>query len=213
MDASDTFLGDRDNWGRYTLAGNNPTFGRIVRVFYGTVKILAAGTDLTGYVKDDGTGENGYAVINPASVDGKSSDAEGESEDSGKKFWLQTGAEAGDGIYLTFGRMDTNNLGIHGLEVSTETGATASIEKSKEALGKLNGIRSSIGASQNRLEHTIRHQENTTENTQQAESRIRDIDMASEMMNFSAANIIQQAVQSMLAQAYQLNQGVLSLLQ
>ena len=73
----------------------------------------------------------------------------------------------------------------------------------------LSSIRSDIGAQQNRLEHTIRHQENTIENTQAAESKIRDTDMATEMMSYSSANIIQQAGQAMLSQANQSNQNVL----
>jgi flagellin len=135
------------------------------------------------------------------------------SAEGDKEIWIQSGAEAGDGMYLTFGRMDTNILNINGMDVTTQSGADDAIEKSKDAINILNGIRSNIGAQQNRLEHTIRHQENTIENTQRAESLIRDTDMATEMMNFSAANIIQQAGQSMLTQANQSNQGVLSLLQ
>ena len=81
------------------------------------------------------------------------------------------------------------------------------------ALLKLNDISSKIGAQQNRLEHTIKHQNNTIENTQHAESVIRDTDMAEEMVKFSKENILEQAGQAMLAQANQSNQGILSLLQ
>ena len=127
--------------------------------------------------------------------------------------WIQSGAEAGDGIWLKFGSMNTGVLGINGINVSTQFGAEDAISRIKSGLGVLSGIRSYIGAQQNRLEHTIRHQENTIENTQQAESLIRDTDMASEMMNYSAANVIQEAGQAMLSQANHSNQGVLSLLQ
>ncbi len=110
-----------------------------------------------------------------------------------REFWIQSGAEAGDGIMLQFGMMDTGVLDIRGLDVSTQSGAEDAISRVKSGLVVLSGIRSDIGAQQNRLEHTIRHQENTIENTQQAESLIRDTDMANEMMNYSAANVIQEA--------------------
>ena len=130
-----------------------------------------------------------------------------------REFWIQSGAEAGDGIMLRFGMMDTGVLDIRGLDVSTQSGAEDAISRVKSGLGTLSEIRSDIGAQQNRLEHTIRHQENTIENTQQAESLIRDTDMASEMMNYSAANVLQEAGTSMLSQANQSRQGILSLLQ
>ena len=114
---------------------------------------------------------------------------------------------------LSFGSMNTGILGISGLNASTQSGAENAISRVKSGLRILSGIRSDIGAQQNRLEHTIKHQENTIENTQQAESLIRDTDMASEMMNYSAANVIQEAGQAMLSQANHSNQGVLSLLQ
>ena len=87
------------------------------------------------------------------------------------------------------------------------------ISRVKSGLGILSGIRSDIGAQQNRLEHTIRHQENTIENTQQAESLIRDTDMAKEMVELSKQNILEQMGTSMITQANQSRQGVLSLLQ
>ncbi len=133
-------------------------------------------------------------------------------EDDHNKFWIQSGAEAGDGIYINFGSMDTTVLGIEALDISTESGAQDALSTIKQGLRTLSSIRSDIGAQQNRLEHTIRHQENTIENTQAAESKIRDTDMATEMMAYSSANIIQQAGQSMLSQANQSNKNVLSLL-
>ncbi len=128
-------------------------------------------------------------------------------------IWIQSGAEAGDGIMLQFGMMDTGVLDIRGLDVSTQSGAEDAISRLKSGLGVLSGIRSDIGAQQNRLEHTIRHQENTIENTQQAESLIRDTDMAKEMVELSKQNILEQVGTSMIAQANQTNQRVLNLLQ
>ncbi|MDD6656545.1 MAG: flagellin [Lachnospiraceae bacterium] len=96
---------------------------------------------------------------------------------------------------------------------SANTAAQAAIDKVKDALEKVSSYRSELGAKQNRLEHTINNLDNVVENTTAAESRIRDTDMATEMVKFSNANILAQAGQAMLAQSNQANQGVLSLLQ
>ena len=92
-------------------------------------------------------------------------------------------------------------------------GPADAIERFKNALGYVSKERSRMGAYQNRLEHTIKNLDNVVENTQSAESRIRDTDMAAEMVKYSNNNILAQAGQSMLAQANQTNQGVLTLLQ
>lgn len=138
---------------------------------------------------------------------------EEQAEENERKFWIQSGAEAGDGLWLEFNSMNSDILGIRGLNVSTQSGAEDAISRVKSGLGILSGIRSDIGAQQNRLEHTIRHQENTIENTQQAESLIRDTDMAKEMVELSKQNILEQMGTSMITQANQSRQGVLSLLQ
>ena len=109
--------------------------------------------------------------------------------------------------------MSAAGIGVKKLKVYTEDDATASIDRISEAIQKVSSQRSSLGAVQNRLEHTINNLDNVVENTTTAESRIRDTDMASEMVNYSKNNILAQAGQSMLAQANQSNQGVLSLLQ
>ena len=96
---------------------------------------------------------------------------------------------------------------------SANTAAQKSIDKVKKALEKVSSYRSELGAKQNRLEHTINNLDNVVENTTAAESRIRDTDMATEMVKYSNANILAQAGQAMLAQSNQANQGVLSLLQ
>ena len=109
--------------------------------------------------------------------------------------------------------MSSAGLGIKGINVSTEQSATYSIDAIADAISQVSSQRSSLGAVQNRLEHTINNLDNVVENTTSAESRIRDTDMAKEMVNYSKNNILAQAGQSMLAQANQSNQGVLSLLQ
>ncbi len=99
------------------------------------------------------------------------------------------------------------------ISVMTHSLAKATINSVKEALVKVSKQRSDLGALQNRLEHTIKNLDNVVENTTAAESQIRDTDMAAEMVRYSNNNILAQAGQSMLAQANQSNQGVLSLLQ
>ena len=106
----------------------------------------------------------------------------------------------------------TNTTGGQ-INVMSHTNAKASIENIKNALVSISKQRSDLGAIQNRLEHTIKNLDNVVENTQAAESQIRDTDMAEEMVRYSNNNILAQAGQSMLAQANQTNQGVLSLLQ
>lgn len=100
-----------------------------------------------------------------------------------------------------------------GLNTETATNAQNAITVVQNSIEKLSKLRSKLGAVQNRLEHTVANLDNISENTQSSESRIRDTDMAEEMVQYSKNNILQQAGQSMLAQANQANQGVLSLLQ
>ena len=129
---------------------------------------------------------------------------------------LHVGADSSDDnkIKMNINMMSARGLGVNGLKVygnNTEN-ATKAIDVIADALQKVSTQRSSLGAIQNRLEHTIKNLDNVVENTTAAESQIRDTDMATEMVKYSNANIISQAGQSMLAQSNQANQGVLSLL-
>ena len=108
--------------------------------------------------------------------------------------------------------MSSTGIGISGVAVSTVSKASAAIISIKNALASVSKQRSDLGAVQNRLEHTIANLDNIVENTTAAESQIRDTDMATEMVRYSNSNILAQAGQSMLTQANQSNQGVLSLL-
>ena len=130
-------------------------------------------------------------------------------------FNLHVGADSASDnkISVKIDSMSAGGIGVKGLQVDTEDDATAAIDRISEAISKVSSQRSSLGAVQNRLEHTINNLDNVSENTTSAESRIRDTDMAKEMVNYSKNNILAQAGQSMLAQANQSNQGVLSLLQ
>ena len=130
------------------------------------------------------------------------------------KMKLQVGALSGQSIEFTIGKMNATTIGLRkALSVSTFTKAGSYMKAVQSAIEKVSKQRSALGAIQNRLEHTIANLDTTSENTQSAESRIRDTDMASEMVTYSKNNILAQAGQSMLAQANQSTQGVLSLLQ
>ena len=130
-------------------------------------------------------------------------------------FNLHVGAdsESTNKISVNIAQMSAAGIGVSGLQVDTEDDATGAIDTISSAIQKVSEQRSALGAIQNRLEHTIDNLDNVVENTTSAESRIRDTDMAEEMVAYSKNNILQQAGQSMLAQANQANQGVLSLLQ
>lgn len=127
---------------------------------------------------------------------------------------FQIGANKDQNISLSIADMRATGtqLGLTGIDISTQTNANDAIETINTALTRVSEERSNLGAVQNRLEHTIKNLDNTSENLQAAESRIRDVDMAKEMMEFTKNNILQQAAQAMLAQANQAPQGVLQLL-
>ena len=125
---------------------------------------------------------------------------------------LQVGSLSGQSIGISIKNMNASSLGVNALKVSSFASAGSSMDKIQSAINLVSTQRSTLGALQNRLEHTINNLNTTAENTQAAESRIRDVDMATEMVEYSKNNILAQAGQSMLAQANQATQGVLSLL-
>lgn len=134
---------------------------------------------------------------------------------AGTKKALQVGANANQTISIAISalKLVVGSSLTDTLKISTATNAQSAITTVQSSIEKLSTLRSKLGAVQNRLEHTVANLDNISENTQSAESRIRDTDMAEEMVQYSKNNILQQAGQSMLAQANQANQGVLSLLQ
>ena len=127
---------------------------------------------------------------------------------------FQIGANSGETLTLNINAMSSGALSIDTATISVGTTAAAqsSITQISAAIGSVSTARSKLGAVQNRLEHTIKNLDTASENLQGAESRIRDVNMAKEMMNSSKANILSQAAQAMLAQANQQPQGVLQLL-
>ncbi|MGN9161384.1 flagellin N-terminal helical domain-containing protein [Clostridium sulfidigenes] len=129
-------------------------------------------------------------------------------------FTFHIGADKGQAIKLDISGMQATNLtvAVADVTIGSQTAANNAIDTINTAINRVSTERAKLGAYQNRLEHTIKNLDNSSENLQAAESRIRDVDMAKEMMNFSKNNILQQASQAMLAQANQQPQGVLQLL-
>jgi flagellin len=132
--------------------------------------------------------------------------------DANGSLTMQIGANEGQEMNLSLNDMRASALGVSGVDIATSTTAKAAITTINDALTAVSTERAKLGAVQNRLEHTIKNLDTSAENLQASESRIRDVDMAKEMMNFTKNNILQQAAQAMLAQANQAPQGVLQLL-
>ena len=133
----------------------------------------------------------------------------------GKGLVLQIGDTAEDfnKMKININDMSAAGLKIKGLDITSETSASASIDKIKEAINTVSSTRANLGAFQNRLEYTINNLDVAVENLSAANSRIRDTDMAKEMMNYTKMNVLVQSAQAMLAQANQQPQSVLQLLQ
>ena len=125
---------------------------------------------------------------------------------------MQVGPTADEILTIAYQKMDSTALGVSSLKVNTVSIANSAITKINTAINKVSEYRADLGAAQNRLEHTINNLKVTSENMTAAESRIRDTDMAKEIAAFTKNNILNQAAQSMLAQANQTPQGVLQLL-
>lgn len=189
-----------------TLAGNNyaadndaanvaATIGRVT----GKKFELAAATDAaTGVTKND--------II----FKGTETLSKG-----GQSLTLQIGDTSADYNQLEVAIKDCHvaTLGIADIDIGTQAGAKAAVDVIKNAINYVSDVRGTLGATQNRLEHTINNLSVTTENMTAAESRIRDVDVAKEMMSYTKNNILVQSAQAMLAQANQTPQGVLQLLQ
>lgn len=155
----------------------------------------------------------GSVVTISADTNGSSSVAPTVQQGAG--LTLQVGDTNADfnHVTVTIDDLTADGLGIADLDVSSQTAAGSAIEVIKNAINKVSTNRGNLGALQNRLEHTINNLDATAENMQAANSRIRDTDMAKEMMNYTKQNILAQAAQAMLAQANQQPQAILQLLQ
>ncbi|GBU20262.1 flagellin [Fibrobacteres bacterium R8-0-B4] len=219
--AAGSKLGGITSYDGTTLAAANGS----VRLMAGTV-ITDAGTTFAGSVT---MGNGGKSVQFSANV-GDGLDAryyelnvtdsftfiftgyDPASSNLNDSIMSQIGANSGQTTFLSINDMRCKALGVADVDISTKWGAATAIETVNNALQKVSHQRSSLGALQNRLEHTIKNLDTAAENLQAAESRIRDVDMAKEVMEFTRTNILQQAAQAMLAQANQQPQSVLQLL-
>ena len=155
------------------------------------------------------TGKTGNADFAIKTANGVKANAKGNA------LTLQIGDTSADFNQMSVSVRDMHiaALGIDGVDISTQAGAKAAVDKIKAAINSVSSTRGDLGAIQNRLEHTINNLSVTAENMTAAESRIRDVDMANEMMAYTKNNILVQSSQAMLAQANQIPQGVLQLLQ
>ena len=125
---------------------------------------------------------------------------------------FQVGANSGETVHLAIGSMSTSSLGVNALNVTTDIGAAAAITAMDTAISTVSTTRGNLGAMQNRFESMVANLQATTENLAASESRIRDTDMAQEMVSFTKSNVLLQAGTAMLSQANQIPQSILSLL-
>lgn len=208
-------LAEGDTWaGKKVVADSaNPGADEIKLADAKTAELAAMNKVVTTYAAEMG--------INAFTVQAGDNDVQSTSKtftyNESLSLSLHVGADSStdNKITMSIDSMNADSLGITGLKVSGKTAmqATGAIDTISDAISKVSRQRSELGAVQNRLEHTIANLDNVVENTTSAESRIRDTDMAATMVEYSKNNILAQAGQSMLAQANQSTQGVLSLLQ
>ena len=200
-------IGEGSNAKTITFASTDTTASKI------KAKIEAAGfvvEDVTASATDIGSGYDTRFII-------RTTDAAATTGPQilGKGLTLQIGdtADSFNQLNVAVQDMHAANLGIGGLKIDTEEAAQAATDKIKAAINMVSDVRGTLGATQNRLDHTINNLSVMTENIQDAESTIRDVDVAEEMMAYTKNNILIQSAQAMLAQANQVPQGVLQLLQ
>ncbi|AKL93775.1 flagellin protein FliC [Clostridium aceticum] len=180
-----------------------------------SIALNAAGDTLTGFGSDlTLAGLADMQVGESITISIKAADA--GNTDATQALTMQIGANSGQTMLIGIDDMRAEALGLRNsgeaLDITDSQKATAAITTINNALERVSAERSKLGAYQNRLEHTIKNLDTSSENLQASESRIRDVDMAKEMMEFTKNNILQQAAQAMLAQANQAPQGVLQLL-
>jgi flagellin len=208
-------------------AGVTGVEGTVAATADGTITISAATTAVSGgsgfdITINDGTGSGANSVVlSNVAADATSITGTGyfagltvsfDTIASGSSTVAVTVTAASAAVTDTGGTLTTPAVAVAGVDVSTQAAADAAITTINNALEKVSAERSKLGAAQNRLEHTIANLDTSAENLQASESRIRDVDMAKEMMEFTKNSILQQAATAMLAQANQQPQTVLQLL-
>ena len=193
----------------------DPSAPYVVNKYPSDVTVFSGGTrNAAGPAAMPGAGiPGGGGGVTPGPGGGGGGVTPGPGGAGEKGLYLHIGADSDNGMIVSIGKMDSTVLGISGLSVTTQENAKNSIDSISGAIKIVSNIRAGIGAYQNRLEHTVSNLDNVVENTQAAESLIRDTDMASEMVKYSNLQVLLQAGQSMLAQANQSPSMVLQLLQ
>lgn len=202
---SDTTLEDLDT-ADFTLTAD--ASGKL------TAKAATAGTEnavygLTYTVKD-ANGDSNTDATKALSAFTQTTKAEDIRQDGSATILI--GANTGQNMTISIDKMDAASLGVKGLKVDSQESADIALKVIDTATATVSSTRSKLGAIENRLDHTINNLTTSSENLTSAESRIRDVDMASEMSNYTKLNVLNQAATAMLAQANQLPQQVLSLL-
>ena len=202
-----------DTWNGKTVVSTNAKDGEILLASAKAEELATMNGVMSSYFGEMGLSAN--VTITGGDVSGNLG-AKTFNYNDAQSLNLHVGADStsNNKINMKIDFMGAKSLHIDGLQVAGKTSApaTRAIDTITEAIQKVSTQRSSLGAIQNRLEHTIKNLDNVVENTTAAESQIRDTDMASEMVKYSNNNILAQAGQSMLAQANQTNQGVLALI-
>nr|WP_297282476.1 flagellin [uncultured Agathobaculum sp.] len=196
------------NGQKFALAATDAALDHVQKLAGDDVKVVIGANigeaaqqlaDATGLNIEKQVGNNGISI----------------STASGKALTLQIGdtSDSYNKLQVSVQDMHTGSLGIAGIDIGTQDGAAAAVDLIKNAINIVSDVRGTLGATQNRLDHTINNLSVMTENIQDAESTIRDTDVADEMMAYTKNNILVQSAQAMLAQANQVPQGVLQLLQ
>ena len=173
---------------------------------------IAKIAEVTGLLVTDAVTEAG-GNKGPAPGEGIRISRDPNSNKGGLELQIGDTSDSFNKMKVSVSDMHTKAMGISDVDISTQQGASDAVAKIKNAINYVSSARGDLGALQNRLEHTINNLSVTAENMTAAESRIRDVDMAEEMMSYTKNNILVQASQAMLAQANQIPQGVLQLLQ
>lgn len=174
--------------------------------------IKQAGNKIEGAVLSVGNNNNELVISSMTKGANSTVKVEDGAKNEGFEATFQVGANSNQTISISIGDMRAEALGVKNVDLTTAKGSQEATATIQAAIEKVSTERAGLGAVQNRLEYTISNLDNTTENLTSAESTLRDVDMAKEMMTFSKNNILNQAAQAMLAQANQQPQNVLSLL-
>lgn len=203
----------RSDAGVIEIKSGDPDKFKTVDNGNGTYKILDVENDHkeVGVVKLTTEGRYGTEEVKEGTASIKTTFVPNASGNKGLNFHI--GANTGDIINVEIGTINSQTLGLDLLDLSSQENAEMAINQLDLASTKISSTRSDLGAAQNRLQHTINNLAVAQENLTEANSRIRDVDMAEEMMNFTKNNILSQAATSMLSQANAMPQSVLSLLQ